>query len=607
MRYSFSGIQLGIAFYICSKLIADFQRGFDLTDEGIYGLAAEQYSTGISFTSPFGAVTRVLYIICNQQLVVFRLIGFAILVLSYALFYKNLVSSICSFSRISKFQEYFESWPFSLFLAVASGYFYYGSGIFTPSYNWLNLVGILLGASGILYQFLAYAHFRKQNYSLVILAIFICWFGIILTAYSKFSSAIFLIISISLILVFIAANRKYSRLKSQLIKILLSGNLAASLGFLTLFLYDLRRRIEITRRIDVSLFPNLYNIPEMWRSFYSGLLSWPKQVFHSYLGAGWQSLVLPLGMISIFILKYSFLKLEKSRLLLRFIYFGLLVFYFVLQVESGLWNGHDPNSEDQFLSASALWLISMGVNILCLSWHKWSTQIPIILLAQIPISLSAVFAFGSADGIVIKQSSTVGLVFISTLINTIILFPEKLEISANLIAFVALFGACFSLSAMENHPYRQLPLAEQNFALSVGVGESKIYIDGPTGKQVLKLRQSMEKAGFTPSHWIVDGTGHNPGIIFLLRSRTINTIMPTWTNQFGSLSTFKESVLQRAQLSPTKNAPEPWFLISANGLEGTELTNDRLELNYISTITHLRYANVGFIGGISLWRPLAVK
>jgi len=134
-------ISIGISFYILFLLTINVSRGFDITDESFYILWAQFPEVVIASVTSFGFYTGLIHFISGENLALFRLTGILILLLASFFFAKELYQYVLNITKTKPSRK--ELVLFIIPITTAS-LAYYRYWLITPSYNWLNLVGILL-------------------------------------------------------------------------------------------------------------------------------------------------------------------------------------------------------------------------------------------------------------------------------------------------------------------------------------------------------------------------------------------------------------------------------------------------------------------------------
>jgi hypothetical protein len=134
---------------VARVLAAD--RGIDLTDESLYLLDADPPRQYDAFAFPYGWITGPLFRSVGHDIARFRTVGGVILVLATGLLAHQVLRSVEALSgRPSALGAPASRHALLVGLLSGSGLLYYvGLPLLrTPSYNWLNLIGILVALAG---------------------------------------------------------------------------------------------------------------------------------------------------------------------------------------------------------------------------------------------------------------------------------------------------------------------------------------------------------------------------------------------------------------------------------------------------------------------------
>ncbi len=125
-------------------------RGLDLTDEGLYLLAARPPSLSAAWGTPAGWHTAPLFRAVAYDVAPFRTLGAVLLVVS---------AGALGYLAVAVGQRIRETEPdrrnrseraFGALLGGLSGFLHYGGLVRTPSYNWLTVLGSTLAVLGLL-------------------------------------------------------------------------------------------------------------------------------------------------------------------------------------------------------------------------------------------------------------------------------------------------------------------------------------------------------------------------------------------------------------------------------------------------------------------------
>lgn len=127
-------------------LILYMDRGLDLTDESYYLLCAYSPDRLLMQGSQFGHYTGLLFRMAGSSLPLFRLMGLAVLFFTGLLFAMKVEAFSGQIIRATP-----RSGALGRISTITLGVLgYYGIWMTTPSYNWLNLLSVLLAVTSLL-------------------------------------------------------------------------------------------------------------------------------------------------------------------------------------------------------------------------------------------------------------------------------------------------------------------------------------------------------------------------------------------------------------------------------------------------------------------------
>lgn len=143
-------LALPVIWAIVDFLLAS-DRGIDLTDESLYLLDADPPSRYDALGFPYGWITGPLFQAVDYDIARFRTLGGMILVLATALLAHQILRFAAETEVQSPLRDSRVVHALTIGLVALSGLLYYvGLPLLrAPSYNWLNLVGILISLSGV--------------------------------------------------------------------------------------------------------------------------------------------------------------------------------------------------------------------------------------------------------------------------------------------------------------------------------------------------------------------------------------------------------------------------------------------------------------------------
>lgn len=175
--------------FVCFSLIVA-ARGYDLTDDGFYYLAATLDPTRNIHNSPFALITSIVWTVSGSNIPLFRIGGIVILFLAAFIFTLNLNSSRRGGREGGKSRNYLFSGALAILITAG----YYSLGLPGLSYNWGSLVGLLLIAAPLFSSYsLETSQSRLRRITLLLLP-----FGALLVLTSKWSSLLLFVFGVLL-------------------------------------------------------------------------------------------------------------------------------------------------------------------------------------------------------------------------------------------------------------------------------------------------------------------------------------------------------------------------------------------------------------------------
>jgi hypothetical protein len=136
-----------LAWLILERLLAS-ERGIDLSDEGLYLLAADPPSPSAAWGFPSGWHVRPLFALVNYDIASFRTLGAVILLASFIW-----LGWSAARATVARLETRTRSTIFLTCAAAMGGVgslMFYAPMLRTPSYNWANLVGITVSTAAAL-------------------------------------------------------------------------------------------------------------------------------------------------------------------------------------------------------------------------------------------------------------------------------------------------------------------------------------------------------------------------------------------------------------------------------------------------------------------------
>lgn len=183
-----------LGLWVLLEALLASERGLDLTDEGLYLLAADPPSRVAAWGTPWGWHTAPLFRMVQGDVANFRTLGAMLLVAASAALGLAVASGRW---RMPEHKAEPSTRLESTLAGVAAGlggYLYYAGMLRTPSYNWVVITGTVIAATGTLLNLPPSRH-RMPRLGLALTA-----FGLFVTIPSKPTSPILFALALGLLL-----------------------------------------------------------------------------------------------------------------------------------------------------------------------------------------------------------------------------------------------------------------------------------------------------------------------------------------------------------------------------------------------------------------------
>lgn len=601
------GLWFGLTFILATN------RGLDLTDEGLYLLAADPPVAAANYGFPFGWHTGLLFRLVGYDISAFRTLGALVLVLAGGWLGWSAVASVLN-SFIRKEQGGLWLHLMGAAIGSAGSLLYYASLLSTPSYNWLNLFGITLALVGYL-NLCENQHHPPQKKPRHL------WF------FSAVAAAG----------LFIMTPAKPS-----------SPLLVGALGAILLFLHaPFHRAIGINFRISAWL------LAFIAASILSGFWQWPvSDYFLSYfqtprLLSGQK----PLGAIeAIWSLPETywnhFIRLQKG-VLVCFIFgafmlgigcvasssrkwpgsiyallglgLGAVGSLFVARATLGFGSDFAPIDRSCFdllvTAALSLFIVSAIPPILSLFWTEQSKGgwpntahgVRLLSIAAYLLGASFVYGFGSGNTPYRMAAEAVVFLLVGVAVLHLAWRPLLLKASSFLILLVvtSLLVASTLIDAHEK-PYRQKAISEQTVPLRVGRHGSALYVSPDIAEQLTSLRQQAESAGWQPGTPLFGVVWRWASTVpYFLGAKVPDCLILTIFGYPGSVELAQYRIDHQLGAFPAEKA---WILTSEpSSLETKKVSELEMVLSALTASTRLtfprNYQRVALSGDLELWKP----
>jgi hypothetical protein len=538
--------------WVLVRLVRNCWRGLDFTDEGMYLLSADSQSRLSSFHNAFGRYTRVLYRLAGFDVGRFRAAGLFLLVFAAATAGNQVVSTA---QRLTG-----KSVPYGVRCAsvcgVVSGTLaYYTLMLLTPSYNMLNLIGLLLliaGVCGLVSDYREPVRGKTQTIGVDIVWLLTCVVGTTIATMGKISS---LAIGVLFIGTSVTRTRMRSSRRNRTIwGILVVAGIALAHS---LFVNPLGTTVrQIARgQSGLELLDPAYGLGAAISSVGDAMREIATKSF-SVVGV---ALIFPL-VVQIFERK------STSRSAYRIeVAFALALVTAAVRVHSlSDWNqGHPPLSAVSWIGVSMVLLslaaLGRAARTVTVTGGRHALVSFYILLICF-LAAGAGFAFGSNNGFFVQLSGGVGLLVLAAVFMLLVAHPGQAGILAVTLVLSASLFAYRIVVKGELVPYRQEPLATQTVPVSIGPRGGSLALSANTARFVADIRREATKNGWQPGTRLLDLSAYAASVLYLLEAKPPLTIIPSVCCYSGQNDLARWSLAQAVEADGKEVWRRAWLL-----------------------------------------------
>ena len=498
-----------------------------MTDEGLYLFSADSLDPLASFNSPFGSITSIIYSIADKEIWKFRFLGALLLTLagiSLGIALNKYVDNgnVNVSSRKIK----------TVFISICGVIPYYGLGIWTPNYNWLNLFAILLGLSGAV-RFAITTEDGKFFDGL--LGSFLLAIALVIGTFAKPSTFLSVILMIFLVSVY----RRVTLL--ELFWKIISVLFFVFVSMYFVFLYvdepeDLKlkfiRGYEALKIMD----PNY--------SLMNSILSIPRSTALLLIENRLILICCMAFLVVNFILfkkqsAHYFTSARSSNIYNRFFLFApdkvsnSIFFVAVLILLTGLWRGTTSHYVSQSRAAVSLFFVTVASLIIFREPEDRfdGNRRKIYLIISLVVLSCATYAFGSGNGFAPQLSGVSGLALITFWI--VLVLGDYKARTDYLFLMIALLSVASSALNSNYDPYRRLPTPQQNVSIQVE-NRGNIWVDKVTASSFFKIQKDLKVSGWRESTPMLDLSSFSTSIVYMHRGLTPSTILPTVNSYYSA-------------------------------------------------------------------------
>ncbi len=593
---------------VVRRLLSDTRRGLDFTDEGMYLLSADARSAESSFHNAFGRYTQVLYRLAGHDVARFRVLGVVLLV----------VAAAALGDRIAVLAGRLRGHAVGGPVRIASGaalvsacLHYYVLMLLTPSYNWLNLVGIVLMMAAV-------AHLIDRPVPSLARASVadLLWIGVMVVGgavatMGKLSSGPLVAGLGVALLAALARGSRRDRLRM----------LGLFAGFTGLFLTahwvvinPLPVTVDQIRRGNTALLTldPAYGIGNALRSvrdaaelIVRGLLG------HVGAAAALVALASAISLLSTRLSSgSSFIPRRAYTMAPGLLTSAALVVLAKRLHDRGDWQGAGSGYSVLAwvgVSLSALALL-IGPVAWCRARSASGRRGTIVLAAMVLYAMvgACSYAFGSGNGFFNQLNGGIGPLVAGVALVLVVTEPARLGLPVAVLALVMGIGARSVVIDAERFPYRQGPLAGQTQAVEIGRAGGELMVSPDTARFIHEIRSGAADAGWEPGTPLLDLSAYAATVLYILDARPPVTIIPS----VGGYSTQQElaewSVEQIVDAGDAEEWSGAWLLTLDQPAEGG------IDPAVLSPLGRTFPADYELVGSfdlavrgerLSLWRP----
>lgn len=593
-----------ILLFTLTTLTLNTHRGFDITDESYYLLWATQPTYVHGSVTHFGYITAILYRLVGEDIILFRLLGILVLLLSGFFFAVSL-------------DKYWNSWcqkashltrltGFAVVISAALSY--YGQWwLLTPSYNWLALVATLIVASSLLLSMKSKGRDRDLYAGGVILGI-----GGALAFIAKPTTA--LLITIAAVIWLIFHYRDKRQLATPIVGMLVA---IAILMLHALFNFDsiLAYKQNITKGLHFGslLVGDGHSIWRISIEAYRAIDEFVRVL--ASIGVFRTAFIVSLILVGLRFLPIGKYTAISTRLLVLSL-FGLAIFWWSALFARAYHPQYQIASFAErigVLNHGTFFVSLLAICFLVTLPIKYSSENEVadtvtsvgffrmlILIVSFAIFTLA-YAFGTGNDIFRQMSGST--IFLSAGIFYLCLWlshQQCFQAVPSLIGLMMTLTVFSLVQVAHKTPYRLVgAISEQQEPVKLLSTHGIIYVDPNTATYINKMQQYALRAGWEKGTPLIDMTGATPGALVILDARILGQ---TWllagypgSNEFAktALTSVPRDLLEKA-----------WILMPPDGMGLNADILAALNLDFPTRYEHVVELKTGHRSHKQqLWKP----
>jgi len=537
--------------------------GLDFTDESFYILSTSYPENNLFSRTHFGYFLKPLYVLCNRNISNYRVLSFLIYQIVVIIFSISLIEYLKTNLRSRIKPNNYELIFFNLNVSLL---YYFISCNISPSYNYLNLVFVLLFTSGLFLSVkenkvpifyssflilfsLVCSIFIKPSTTIVLLVILTVWFlfhmrkKILFLIFSLF----FIVLLLTVISFFIEKNfllELFVKYKNAILinKLYPNTTLLSSskkllrlvtelifnpffIGIGTIIYYN--KKFKIIKRISVKIF---MVIVLFILSYKLNFINIYYLKFGTDINLTW---LLYYHLLYFLILDLLIAEIHKINL----IKFGVVLFLTILI----------------YITKSQFWILNLlSITILIfISFKIYKSQKYILNFIFLLLLLSFAYSFGTSTPYEKAMISASLLVCSALYVIIYYLFNKSMKTIKNIMLLAIVSLSFQSVIGYKLYPYRQLRLTNENTTnTSLKFNRSfNLKLHKNDYEYISNIQNMALEHGWNENSRVIDLTGKTPAINIILNSPFIgyawllggNTINDKKNNYIISNSNLKKN------------------------------------------------------------------
>jgi len=589
-------------------------KGIDLTDEGLYLLAANPPEQYAAWGFPFGWHTGPLFGLVGFDIASFRTLG-AFLLLMAGLWAGYHVGALawCLGESSERRNQIGAKRSIFIGLSCAIGalgsLLYYAGFLRTPSYNWLSLLGMLIACGGY-FALLRVTSSRPRPISYLYAGGVAL--GLFCSLPGKASVAPLTFVWGWLLLALFMGVRK-------------SFQMSFIIG------------AQVVILISIALWTGLWapNFPDYFLPWV--MSDMPKFVpSHSVFGAVVATALIPwefvnalfsspaanLAWISVAIVAVSqFEWLQRRFPYIPYIFATIAAGACMLtaKIPQAMVMA-EPAARRFTYSPAVTATILIAILVLVLAWKSFKNpgqNIKVALLFLALLLYPTIFSFGTSTSPYAQSAMALVFIALAAVVAGGVMLPRNaLYSSAGVLLFVVLLVAA-TVKDSWRAPYRMLSMAEQTVPITFGQQGLVLFVDKMLAETLLTLREEAVNAGCTPGTPLLGVCwSWSTTIPYFLEGKVPNSLILTLFGYPTSVAVGRYIV---DKYLPEYPADQAWILtgdITKISSESPHITNQeatrreqeqRQILSYVSNYSSKRfpedYELVSEVASVALWKP----